>query len=107
MLDHLPRDSGHIRWLPRKYILVCLEECDDLKFLFRIKVDHYLEHLGWLRRVVGHCLDATTNLLVLSTVVHLTFGDSVGLGGICEDYELGIHDLSSGLVLLALRLCAS
>src|SRR5207244_889233 len=37
MLDHLPRDPRHVRWLPCKHISVCPEEGDEHEFLFGVK----------------------------------------------------------------------
>jgi hypothetical protein len=34
VLDHLPRDPGHLRWLQGKHINITLEEGDEREFLF-------------------------------------------------------------------------
>jgi hypothetical protein len=34
VLDHLPRDPRHLRWLPGKHVDVSPEEGDELEFLF-------------------------------------------------------------------------
>jgi hypothetical protein len=36
VLDHLPRDPGHLRWLPCKHIRVSPEEGDEREFLFAV-----------------------------------------------------------------------
>jgi hypothetical protein len=38
VLDHLPRDPGHLRWLPCKHIRVSLEEGDEREFLFAVQI---------------------------------------------------------------------
>jgi hypothetical protein len=38
VLDHLPRDPGHLRWLPCKHIRVSPEEGDEREFLFAVQV---------------------------------------------------------------------
>ena len=50
VLDHLPRDPGHIRRLPSKDVIICPEEGDERAFLFRIEV---AANLDGLRRVVA------------------------------------------------------
>jgi hypothetical protein len=34
VLDHLPRDPGHVRWLPGEHVDISPEESDECKFLF-------------------------------------------------------------------------
>jgi hypothetical protein len=34
VLDHLPGDPRHLRWLPCKHVGICLEEGDEREFLF-------------------------------------------------------------------------
>src|SRR6266540_2262125 len=46
VLDHLPRDPGHIGWLPCKHISVCPEEGDEHEFLFRVERPAHLHGLG-------------------------------------------------------------
>jgi hypothetical protein len=36
VLNHLPRDPRHLRWLPGKHIDISLEEGDEHEFLFTI-----------------------------------------------------------------------
>jgi hypothetical protein len=36
VLNHLPRDPRHLRWLPVKHIIISLEEGDEREFLFAI-----------------------------------------------------------------------
>jgi hypothetical protein len=38
VLDHLPRDPGHLRWLPCKHIRVSPEEGDEREFLFAVQI---------------------------------------------------------------------
>jgi hypothetical protein len=38
MLNHLPRDPRHLRWLPGKHIDISLEEGDEHEFLFTIQI---------------------------------------------------------------------
>ena len=37
VLAHLPRDPGHVEWLPCKHISVCPEEGDEHEFLFGVE----------------------------------------------------------------------
>ena len=46
VLDHLPRDPGHVGWLPCKHISVCPEEGDEHEFLFGVKRSAHLHGLG-------------------------------------------------------------
>src|SRR5207244_3449820 len=46
VLDHLPRDPGHVGWLPCKHISICLEEGNEHEFLFRVKRPAHLHDLG-------------------------------------------------------------
>jgi hypothetical protein len=34
VLDHLPGDPRHLRWLPCEHVGICLEEGDKREFLF-------------------------------------------------------------------------
>jgi hypothetical protein len=38
MLNHLPRDPRHLRWLPGKHIDISLEEGDEREFLFVVQI---------------------------------------------------------------------
>jgi hypothetical protein len=38
VLNHLPRDPGHLRWLPCKHICVSPEEGDEREFLFAVQI---------------------------------------------------------------------
>jgi hypothetical protein len=38
VLDHLPRDFGHLRWLPCKHIWISPEEGDEREFLFAVQI---------------------------------------------------------------------
>jgi hypothetical protein len=38
VLDHLPRDLGHLRWLPCKHIRISPEEGDEREFLFAVQI---------------------------------------------------------------------
>src|SRR6266542_2571754 len=48
VLDHLPRDPGHVGRLPCKYVRVCPEEGDEHEFLFGVERPTYLHGLGGL-----------------------------------------------------------
>ena len=49
VLDHLPRDPGHLRWLPCKHIRVSPEEGDEREFLFVTQVPCDVGSLGGIR----------------------------------------------------------
>jgi hypothetical protein len=38
MLNHLPRDPRHLRWLPGKHIDISPEEGDEHEFLFAVQI---------------------------------------------------------------------
>jgi hypothetical protein len=38
MLNHLPRDPMHLRWLPGKHIDISPEEGDEREFLFAVQI---------------------------------------------------------------------
>jgi hypothetical protein len=38
VLNHLPRDPGHLRWLPCKHIRVSPDEGDEREFLFAVQI---------------------------------------------------------------------
>jgi hypothetical protein len=38
MVNHLPRDPRHFRWLPGKHIDISLEEGDEREFLFAVQI---------------------------------------------------------------------
>jgi hypothetical protein len=38
VLDHLPRDPMHLRWLLDKHVDVSLEEGDECEFLFVVQI---------------------------------------------------------------------
>jgi hypothetical protein len=38
MLNHLPRDPRHLRWLPGKHIDISPEEGDEREFLFAVQI---------------------------------------------------------------------
>ena len=46
MLDHLPRDPGHVGRLPCKHVGVSQEEGDERTFLFAIQVTADADDLG-------------------------------------------------------------
>src|SRR5881394_1857223 len=46
VLDHLPRDPGHVGWLPCKHISVCPEKGDEHEFLFGVERPAHLHGLG-------------------------------------------------------------
>ena len=104
MLDHLPGDPGHIRRLPCKHILVCLEDGDELEFLFGVKINPNINHVGWFRWVEGPCLDVTTGLLIVDAIIDLAFG-VVRLTSASKTYEPRVFSLDDTLVPLMLRIC--
>jgi hypothetical protein len=50
VLGDLPRDGRHFYWTPHKYVLIVLEEVNELAFLFVVQADPDLDGLG---RVFG------------------------------------------------------
>jgi hypothetical protein len=38
MLNHLPRDPRHLRWLPGKHVNISSEEGDEREFLFAVQI---------------------------------------------------------------------
>jgi hypothetical protein len=38
VLNHLPRDPRHLRWLPGKHVDIILEEGDEREFLFTVQI---------------------------------------------------------------------
>jgi hypothetical protein len=38
VLNHLPRDPGHLRWLSGKHVDISLEEGDEREFLFGVQI---------------------------------------------------------------------
>ena len=104
MLDHLPGDPKHIRRLPCEHVLVCLEEGDELEFLFGVNIGSNLNCLGWFRRVEGHCLDATIGLFGVDVIVGLAFG-IVRFRSASKTYEPRIFGLDDTLVPLTCRIC--
>jgi hypothetical protein len=46
VLDHLPGDPRHLRWLPCEHIGICLEEGDEREFLFFLQITHNASGLG-------------------------------------------------------------
>jgi hypothetical protein len=51
MINHLPGDIGHIRYLSCKDIQIFPEKSDEHKFLFGLKAYADLELLVWVARV--------------------------------------------------------
>jgi hypothetical protein len=49
VLDHLPGDPRHLRWLPCEYVGVCLEESDEREFLFLVQISGNASGLGGVR----------------------------------------------------------
>jgi hypothetical protein len=49
VLNHLPRDPGHLRRLPGEYVDICPEEGDERAFLFLSQVSPDAGGLGGLR----------------------------------------------------------
>jgi hypothetical protein len=46
VLDHLPRDPRHLRWLPCEHVGICLEEGDEREFLFFLQITRNASGLG-------------------------------------------------------------
>jgi hypothetical protein len=46
VLNHLPRDLRHLRWLPGKHVYISPEEGDEHEFLFAVQIPHYAGGLG-------------------------------------------------------------
>jgi hypothetical protein len=46
MLNHLPRDPRHLRWLPGKHIDISLEEGDEREFLFVVQINRDMGSLS-------------------------------------------------------------
>jgi hypothetical protein len=68
VLNHLPRDLGHIRYLSCKDIKIVLEKSDEHEFLFGVEVVTDPEILVW---VVGihydllvFCLQGSLQLII-------------------------------------------
>ena len=51
VLDHLPRDTRHVKGFPSKDVLVCPEEGDERAFLFVIEGCPDQSHLGQIGRM--------------------------------------------------------
>jgi hypothetical protein len=49
VLNHLPGDPRHLRWLSGKHIHISLEECDEREFLFDVQIPHDAGGLGSIR----------------------------------------------------------
>jgi hypothetical protein len=49
VLNHLPGDPRHLRWLPGKYIHISPEEGDEREFLFDVQIPHDVGGLGSIR----------------------------------------------------------
>jgi hypothetical protein len=49
VLDHLPRDPRHLRWLSCEHVGICLEEGDEREFLFFAQIAHNASGLSGIR----------------------------------------------------------
>jgi hypothetical protein len=49
VLDHLPGDPGHLRWLPCEHVVIFLEEGDEREFLFFLQITRNASGLGGIR----------------------------------------------------------
>jgi hypothetical protein len=49
VLDHLPGDPRHLRWLPCEHIGICLEEGDEREFLFFLQITRNASGLEGIR----------------------------------------------------------
>jgi hypothetical protein len=56
VLDHLPGDPRHLRWLPCEHVCICLEEGDEREFLFFLQITRNASSLGGTRAEL-HGLD--------------------------------------------------
>jgi hypothetical protein len=45
VLDHLPRNAGHIQWCPSEHVSICPQEGDERAFLFGGKPYPYDEEV--------------------------------------------------------------
>jgi hypothetical protein len=68
VLNHLPRDSRHLRWLPDKHIYIGPEEDDERDFLFAVQILRFVGGLG----------NICPNLNSLHGDVHFTRGLHIG-----------------------------
>jgi hypothetical protein len=48
VLNHLPRDPRHLRWLPGKHVDISPEEGDEREFLFAVQITRYTGSLSSL-----------------------------------------------------------
>jgi hypothetical protein len=48
VLNHLPRDPRHLRWLPDKHIDISPEEGDEREFLFAVQITRNMGSLSSL-----------------------------------------------------------
>jgi hypothetical protein len=46
VLNHLPRDPRHLRWLPGKHIGISPEEGDEREFLFAVQITQDIDTLS-------------------------------------------------------------
>jgi hypothetical protein len=46
VINHLPRDLRHLRWLPGKHVYIGPEEGDECEFLFAIQIPRYAGGMG-------------------------------------------------------------
>jgi hypothetical protein len=49
VLDHLPGDPRHLRWLPCEHVGICLEDGDEREFLFLLQITRNASGLGGIR----------------------------------------------------------
>jgi hypothetical protein len=49
VINHLPRDPRHLRWLPGKYVHISPEEGDEREFLFVVQIARDAGGLGSIR----------------------------------------------------------
>jgi hypothetical protein len=49
VLNHLPGDPRHLRWLPCEHVGICLEEGDESEFLFFLQITRNASGLGGTR----------------------------------------------------------
>ena len=63
LLDHLPRNAGHVRWLPCEHVPVVSEKGDELEFLLRIELGTDNRRLGGLGLVQHYPLGWAVGLV--------------------------------------------
>jgi hypothetical protein len=71
VLNHLPRDPRHLRWLPSKHVDVIPEEGDEREFLLAVQITRDTGSLSSL----SSDLDGLHGDIFLARVLHAGCGD--------------------------------